>query len=1030
MARSTSHRARPPAPVAATPAPAGPAAPPLPAWAALCFFLSGAAGLLYEVVWSKELSLLLGNSLHAISTVVAAFLCGLALGAWLLGRRLARSGDGARMYALLEMGIGGLGVVSLPALRALDPLIGAMSDACGPGTSGFAAARFALVFVALLPPTLLMGATLPVLVEHFEHALVGPALARLYAINTLGAVAGSWLGGFLLVPGIGLLASTWAAAALNAAAALIALRFAGAPVTVVPAPPGVLGTVTPAPGAGVLPRALRVTTAVALALSGFAALAFQIAWVRLFGLLLGSSVYSFSDVLGVYLVALALGSALAGRWLARASSLAGLAVLQAAIALSAAAAVWLFPSLPDRFLVIVQHAGTSWSGLFLAQLVLVAAVIFVPCVLLGAVFPLSARLLSTGDGGRAVGRAYAANTLGTIAGSLAAGYLLVPRLGVQGTHVAALGVSAAVALLALAAAARARALPRPVALAVPLGVLAAAALAWSAPAWNPVAMSVGVFRPAARAWVESVTQGASGSLVRAAMAREEVLLYHEGLNGSVLVTRDTLGHNTILRINGKVDASDSDMLTQVLFGLVPGALADSGARTLVIGQGSGVTLGAVLAAGAGHTDIAELEPAVVAGSRYFQAPGHDPLDDPRVHLVLDDGRTLLAHTRERYGLIVSEPSNPWLAGVNNLFTLDFYRLVRSRLAPDGVFAQWIQLYEVSPETFGSILGAFLQVFPHGQAYVGSGRTDLVLVACDVPRTLSLARLSTPQVEPQLRRGRLPGPEAIASLYIGPFDSLRALAGHADLNTDDRPVVEYRAPRDLVRLSRGSGTSALTEMLPRGRWQDAQGTFAEWGVERWFDARARQLAHDGHVDLALAAAADARGAGRAALAERLQHVVLDQQTGRLVARLITESRAASRAGENDEARRALAQAAALVPGNARVWILLGEEQRVLGQPDSALVSLARALAVGAADERRDAEITSGLVEVQRGRMSAAVGHFAAAHAHDPASVLAYAFEAKARLDGGDRAGAQRVLRTGLAIAPDDPRLAQVARALGR
>ena len=201
----------------------------LPFWAALCFFYSGAAGLLYEVVWSKQLAYLLGNSTHAVATVVAAFLAGLALGARLLGTWLARRGNGIRIYAALEVGVGLLGALSLPILRGLDPLVGELYRALGGESAGFAAARFALLFVLLLPPAALMGATLPVLVGHFEHDRVGPALARLYALNTFGAVAGSFAGGFALMPGVGLMGTVWVAAGLNVAVAALAWGASRAP---------------------------------------------------------------------------------------------------------------------------------------------------------------------------------------------------------------------------------------------------------------------------------------------------------------------------------------------------------------------------------------------------------------------------------------------------------------------------------------------------------------------------------------------------------------------------------------------------------------------------------------------------------------------------------------------------------------------------------------------------------------------------------------------------------------------------------
>lgn len=1011
----------------------------LPAWAAVCFFVSGAAGLLYEVVWSKQLSVVLGNSLHAISTVVAAFLCGLALGAWWLGRRLVHRAAGARRYALLELGIAALGLCSLAMPVALGPVIGALGGAFALGSAAFAFVRFVVVFASLLPPTLLMGATLPVLVEHFEHALVGPALSWLYAINTFGAVAGSLAGGFALIPGLGLRRTTIVAAALNVAAGAIAWRFAGASRAAAEASADAAAEVSggaPARHAAgavapLLPRDARVLIGVMLAISGFAALAFQIAWVRLFGLLLGSSVYSFSGVLGVYLVGLAIGSMLAGRFLLRLDSLAGFAAMQAGIALSAAGAVWLFPGLPERFLAIVQAAGTNWWSLFGAELVLVAAVILVPCVLLGAVFPVAARLLSAGDGGRAVGRAYAANTLGTIAGSLAAGYVMVPRLGVQGTHVAALALSALVALLALAAAARARALPGATAGAVAGALALAAVLAGAAPAWQPIEMSAGVFRPAARAWIEGVSNPQEGGRIRSALGREKLLLYREGLNGSVLVTRDTLGRNTVMRINGKTDASDNDMLTQVLSGLVPGALADSGARTLVIGQGSGVTLESVLAAGAGRTDLAEIEPAVIEGSRFFQEPGRDPLADPRVHVVLDDGRTVLAQSRERYGLIVSEPSNPWMAGVNNLFTLDFYRLVRARLERGGVFAQWIQLYEISPATFRSILGAFLEVFPRGNAFVASERSDLILVACDDPRPLSLARLRAPQVAGPLRRAKLLGPEAVGAFWIGTFDSLHVLAAGATFNTDDRRIAEYRAPRDLIERSRVSaGSPLLTGLLPRGEWREAAAMFAPWGDSLWLAVRARQLARGGWFDVAESAVADARACGRARMADDLVRVIAGERAGQAVAKLLPRARGAAQAGRNADALALLEQAAAAAPGNARVRILLADQQRQTGDPQGALASLDRAVALGDAAERRDAHLAAGLVLIAAGRAHEAAERFALARAADPRESMAYAFEARARFDAGEPALAEAVLQAGLRQAPDDPRLAEVAAAIRR
>jgi spermidine synthase len=418
---------------------------PVPAWAAVCFLLSGAAGLIYEVVWSKQLAYLLGSSLHSVATVVAAFLGGLALGARLLGTRLARGPRLARSYAALEVGVAVLGVALLPLLRSLDAPVGQLYRAFGGEGPAFASARVVLLALLLVPPAALMGATLPVLVARCERGALGSGLARLYAINTAGAVAGSVVGGFLLLPALGLSATTWVAALLNGSAALIAWRSSG-PERAEPrtrAAAAEAGPTTLAP----LPRAVF---AALFAVNGFLALMLQLAWVRLFGLVLGSSVYSFAAVLGVYLLGIALGSALIARPLARgAVSPWWFALLQLALALTALLGSFAHGSLPLAVLELGERTGASWVLWLAGELGIVSALILVPCLALGAAFPVAARLLQHGGSGESTGAAYAVNTLGTIAGSLITGFLLLPALGVEGVVRLAAALAALSGLVAL-----------------------------------------------------------------------------------------------------------------------------------------------------------------------------------------------------------------------------------------------------------------------------------------------------------------------------------------------------------------------------------------------------------------------------------------------------------------------------------------------------------------------------------------------------------------------------------------------------
>jgi spermidine synthase len=1013
-------------------APGVPQATSLPPWGALCFFASGAAGLLYEVVWSKELSYLLGNSLHAVATVVAAFLGGLALGARFLGPALGRRSDGARVYAGLEIGVAVLGVISLPVLRGLDPVVGVLYRSFGGEGAAFAVARFALVFTLLVPPALLMGATLPVLVTRFERGRVGPTMAWLYAVNTLGAVAGTFAGGFVLLPSIGLSATTWVAAALNAAAAITAWaasRHDTADVAHVRR-----AQESPADETS-LAGGIRVAFAILFLLSGFTALTYQIAWVRIFTLVFGSSVYSFSAVLGVYLLGLALGSAAVAPLLRRGASLAGFGLLQLALAAAAAFQLTSFSRIPQWTYDLVQGAGTSWGRLVMGEVGLLAAFLLVPCALLGAAFPIAARLLQRRDAGEAAGLGLAVNTVGTIAGSLVAGFVAIPTLGVQATHVFTVCLSATIGAAALVLAyARREAAGRDLAIGAAT-VLAVLAFAVLAPRWEPSLMSAGIYRPVQAMNIEraAAEEPGEGSLVRRAANAERVLYYGEGINGSVLVGTDDDGNQRWLRVGGKVDASTGvkDMETQVLLGLVPAACADSNARALVIGLGSGVTVSAVLAAGAGPTDVVELEPRVVEASRFFHADGEHPLDDPRVHLVLGDARTLLAHGARRYGLIVSEPSNPWIAGVNNLFTVDFYRRVRTRLEPSGVFCQWIQMYELSPRTVASMIASFLAVFPDGQAFEMGQNADLMLVAAPPSRRLALDRLRACGKQPVLARAGIKTPEAVAAYYAAPFAALRGFVAGAPLNRDDLPIVEYRAPRDLVTIGRSGATlrQVATEMIPFTPAMPSGPWFADWTPDQWYEARTRAFTEDGEVYRAQATARAAGDAGLTALARRLSGEITAGTRRHQAIQEAERARELLAAGREDEGQQVLQNAAAIDPTNGRIWLWIADRRRLAGDFAGAERYLARVRADRDTVVQADAALIAGMLEFDRQHPFAAAARFRQVQKWTPDREDGYVYEARARAAAGDSAGARAAIERGLERLPGQSDLTGLLATMG-
>ncbi len=1018
----------------------------------MCFFGSGAAALLYEVVWSKQLSYLLGSSLHATATVVAAFLCGLALGARVLGTPLARRGEGARIYALLEVGVGLLGIVSLPVLRGLDPVVGELYRALGGESASFALARLALLFALLVPPAALMGATLPVLVAAFEPDRLGPGLARLYAWNTLGAVAGSVAGGFALLPGIGLQATTVFAAALNLVVAVVAWLASRRPIATASsshrtaemtepaaepadgqgtrpatpsAPSASKSSTSKVPPGGLVGRE-RLLFVLLCALSGVAALAFQIAWIRLFSLVFGSTVYSFSAVLGVYLLGLALGSAAVARWVAARVTLATFARLQLALAACAALMLHGFSRLPQWMFDLAEWSGPRWESLILGEIGLATAMLILPCALLGATFPIAARLFQLRDGGHAVGVAYAVNTAGTIAGSLAAGFFAIPVWGVQGTQIAALGLSMAIGLVALGMAMRRKDSAGADPWMALASIVVVASFAVTAAPWDPALMSAGSFRPRAAAILKRFgeSEHGSGSLVWRASRAERVLYYREGVNASVYVGSDPGGQVRWLRVGGKIDASTNDMETQVVVGLLPTACADSAARSLVVGLGSGITLSAMLAAGAGPTEVIEIERGVVEASRFFHPPGENPLDDPRVRLLIGDARTHLAHGGGRYGIIVSEPSNPWIAGVNNLFTVDFYRLVRDRLEPDGVFCQWVQLYELSPETLKTILASFLSVFHEGHAFAVWRAQDLVLLAAPGGRRIALERLENPAARGLLERAQVASPRELPAYYASSFETLRPLAEGAPLNRDDRPIVEYRAPRDLVAVGRlaRSQHPEVGALLPFAEGPPAGALFSSWNGAEWFESRARPLLARGDSTRAGFVARGAERAGYGALAQRLRLEIESSARRAGGLREFERARGLLTSGRREEALRTLERSVEIDPSNGLVWVALAHQRRLAGNMPGVASAIAHVGDHEPAEVLAEARLIAGMLEVDRGRRPQALARFLEAQRLNPSQVTGYLLEAEVRRQGGDIEGARAALRRGLQALPNHPDLA--------
>ncbi|HKC61608.1 MAG TPA: fused MFS/spermidine synthase [Myxococcales bacterium] len=779
---------------------------------AAALFLTGASGLVYQVLWSRYLGLLLGSSAVAIVVVLAAFMGGLAIGSWGFGRLADRPIQRLALYGWLELSIGlycGLyphlqAALSGPYLRLVSPLFLAHPAA-------FTAARLLFAALLLLPPTILMGGTLPAASRFLLGLMPGVrrAVGRLYFVNSAGAVCGTLLAGFWLIPSLGLDLSMSVAAAVNVGVGLAALalrRHFAEDAGAVPASD---------PAEQPLSARTAALATSAVAVSGFAALALEVAWTRLLALSMGGSTYAFTTMLATFILGVALGSRLiASRRFSGRDPVLLLAGCLVAVAVTLALSMSFGERLPFAFLAVREIIRASPRGYVLYQVasfLLCLAVMIVPTTAMGATLPLASRIAARSASalGSRIGLTYAANTFGTLLGALLAGLVFLPRFGLQGTMrliVVLYVVAGAVALLG------SEHLRRRSATAIAAAAVAAAAWTLAAPAWRPQLVASGAFR--ARAVDPEYAE-----FERHAMQADKLVFNADGPHATVTVVEGE-GRRT-LRVNGKADASTGpDMRTQILAGHLPALLSPRPAqRALVIGVGSGTSVGMMAMHPGIAVDAVEIEPQVVrAAHDWFKDWNGGALDRPNVHVHVEDAKTFLLLSREPYDLIASEPSNPWLAGIGGLFTEDFFQLARTRLRPGGLMAQWFHTYEMGDDNAQLVLRTFRKVFPHTTVWQTLGY-DLLLIGSDRPLRLDAAelekRMSVPEVRESLARLAIQDPPTLLSYQMLSESSAALAAGEGPLNSDQFPALEFSAPRDFFLSSSSHIFSNLDERAQLG-----------------------------------------------------------------------------------------------------------------------------------------------------------------------------------------------------------------------
>jgi spermidine synthase len=786
-----------------------------------CFFLSGASGLILEMLWTRMLTLVFGSTTLAVSTVLTAFMGGLGLGSYLAGRFADRLRKPEVAYAAAEASIGVYALV-VPVVVALYPGLNRwLWTAFGDRYALLSLVRFVASAGLLIVPTTLMGATLPLLARHFvqrpwELRRVGLRIGTLYAVNLFGAVGGAFFAGFVFLPHLGLRFTNATAASSNltlAAALLLARRLrpepAQAPASIdelldraaeggeiggeaareaLPAPPLVDG------------RARRVALG-AFAVSGATAMTLQVLWTRALAVLIGSSIFSFTIILLAFLIGLGVGSAVFGRLSQRtAHPVRWLASLHLGIGAAVGLSYLVTDKIPYVFTFLLQSASFGVDTILTCQFILACITVLPATILMGGVFPLTMRIAAArlDAVGRDVGTAYALNTGGAILGSFLSGFVVLPRLGLQrGIYVAtACGLGLAALLFAVAPGLGRRARAAGVGAAFGL-----AALGLCLPRWDLVSFSSGFFR------VSIAREYIYRKINKREWKSPKLVFYEDGV--ATTVTVDQWDRTYSLKNNGKVDASnDGDMATQIIVGLLPLLLykGETPPKVALVGYGSGVTAGAITQYPIGSLEVVELEPAIYRASRFFDNDNHRPLGNPKVTARVGDGRNFLTQRRDKFDVIVSQPSNPWLTGVSNLFTREYFRDIKTRLAPGGLFCQWAQLYEMAPWNIKAIYRTLGEEFPYVYVFAAEDlSSDTILIASLEPLKLDLDVIARafrdPVTRAEARRAGLESPhDVVAYLLLGPEELESFTAGSPD-NTDDNARIEFSAPRDLLGYAR-------------------------------------------------------------------------------------------------------------------------------------------------------------------------------------------------------------------------------------
>ncbi len=745
------------------------------------FFVSGACGLLYQVVWTRKLVLLFGTAAYAVGTVLSIFFLGLALGSLWGGRLADRSRNPLGLYGVFEILIGAWAilfiVMIMPAEGVVVPALRAFAN-----QRTFAIGLRAVLSLAfLLVPVVLMGATLPLLAKFVTTSARtrGLRIGALYSINTFGAVAGCAFAGFWLLAQYGYFRATLAGAAANAVAGLLAIGLSKV-VTTGGGRAETNAIQTDKPEAILSAGKMALVIAV-FALSGFCALALEVVWTRLLVLVFTGTTYAFTTMLVAMLCGIATGSAVAAVLADRVKSPAfAFGVVEMCVGIACILMLGNFARIAAQMGPMMQEAGYEWAGIVRGKFLLTFSVLFLPTFLFGMTFPFVVRAVTAGRErlGRDIGHLYSANTFGGVLGSLAGAFLVIPLLGTHWGIVTLASALFAGGLVVTLASPGRTFLRKAVVLVAAAGLLV----------WALTHMPENVGMAVNQAYLPE---------------KSEILHYDEGVEGTVVVAEEGVedgeeaGRYLWINAMQATASIEKGVRMNRLQGALPLMLSHDPENVLFMCFGSGITAGTLgLSEAFTHIDAVELSADVLEAAHYFKEHNLNVIENPKIRFIIDDGRNFLLTTDNQYDLITFEPMPLAQAGVSTFYTREYYESCLAHLAPGGVVSQWVPLHSLNPEIVRSLVYTFTSVFPDYCAWFVNA--DLFLTGSNQPLVIDIAalreRLEDPAVCQALAAvGYHDIPELLASFFMGK-EALDAYAKGGQLMTDDRPWAEFVAPK--------------------------------------------------------------------------------------------------------------------------------------------------------------------------------------------------------------------------------------------